>query len=208
MVANEGVVLFDEPLSNLDAKVREHLRLELLELHRDIGFSGLYVTHDQTEATALGHRIAVMNVGTVAQVGSPADIYHKPSSRYVAQFVGSANEVAGVVEKGDGQYCQVETAVGRLAARAGGDSSPAAGQQVTVLFRPEHCRIVPGPAAGGNQLAARLERTMFLGSHVEHVVVVGGTRLVLRGADGETLQVGSDLTVHVDPDRAHVFAVE
>ncbi|HEX6511766.1 MAG TPA: ABC transporter ATP-binding protein, partial [Chloroflexota bacterium] len=92
VVANEGVVLFDEPLSNLDAKVRDRLRVELLALHRDIGFSALYVTHDQTEATALGDRIAVMDVGTVAQVGTPPEIYRQPNSRYVAQFIGSANE--------------------------------------------------------------------------------------------------------------------
>ncbi|MDE3078339.1 MAG: ABC transporter ATP-binding protein, partial [Chloroflexota bacterium] len=80
IVANEGVVLFDEPLSNLDAKVRERLRVDLLALQRDIGFSALYVTHDQTEATALGDRIAVMSTGRMAQSGTPVEIYDRPSS--------------------------------------------------------------------------------------------------------------------------------
>jgi iron(III) transport system ATP-binding protein len=207
MVANEGVVLFDEPLSNLDAKVRERLRLELLELHHDIGFSGLYVTHDQTEATALGNRIAVMDVGVVAQAGAPADIYNKPASRYVAQFVGSANEIAGTVAGSDGAYCRVETVLGSLAGKPGGGESLSGGQSVSVLFRPEHCHLLDGPPGGqDNCLGGQLERTLFLGSYVEHVVAIGGERLILRGAEGGQLSPGADVTVRVDPDRVHVFA--
>jgi iron(III) transport system ATP-binding protein len=87
IVSNDGLVLFDEPLYNVDAKVREQLRIELLAMQRQLGFSALYVTHDQTEAMALGHRVAVIREGRIVQIGSPRDVYEHPQSRYFARFV-------------------------------------------------------------------------------------------------------------------------
>lgn len=207
IVANDGIVLFDEPLSNLDAKVRERLRLELLALHQDIHFSALYVTHDQTEATALGDRIAVMNVGTVAQVGTPPEIYYQPISRYVAEFIGSANEICGRVQAWEGVRCRVGTPAGDILGTPIDGNRPEVGDEVTVLFRPEHCRVVDGPADGVNHLSCRVERSMFLGSHVDYVVRLQGQQLLLRSIEGEMLPAGAQLTIRLDPERARVFPV-
>ena len=206
IVANDGVVLFDEPLSNLDAKVRERLRLELLALHHDIRFSALYVTHDQTEATALGDRIAVMDVGTVAQVGSPSEIYYEPNSRYVAEFIGSANEIAGTVQGWEGERCRVGTPVGDIMGTPGDGTPLEAGQPVTVLFRPEHCRLVDGASNGVNHMACTVERSLFLGSHVDYVLAAAGKSLLVRSIEGQMLAPGTELTIRLDPERARVFA--
>ncbi|GAC1322128.1 MAG: ABC transporter ATP-binding protein [Chloroflexota bacterium] len=141
IVSHEGVILFDEPLSNLDAKVRERIRIELLALHHDIRFSAVYVTHDQTEATALAGRLAVMQAGKIAQVGRPTDIYYAPVTRFVAGFIGSANEVGGTVVGCDAAGYRVSTPLGTLVARAAEGVELAVGSAATVVFRPEQCRL-------------------------------------------------------------------
>jgi iron(III) transport system ATP-binding protein len=203
IVTNDGVILFDEPLSNLDVKVRERLRLELLALHEQIGFTAIYVTHDQVEAAAMADRIAVMDVGTVAQLGPPAEVYNQPSSRYVADFVGSANEIAGTLVAHTDGYCRVATSLGDLQAR--GDARLAPGQEVALLFRPEHCRLMTnGSSTGPNVIACQVERSMFLGSQTEHVLRAADVRLVLR-----TLAVDvpeREVAVQIDPDYTWAFA--
>jgi len=204
IVGNDGVVLFDEPLSNLDAKVRERLRIELLALQRDIRFSALYVTHDQVEASALADRLAVMDVGEIAQMGTPIEVYRHPSSRYVAQFIGSANEVQGSVVSGEEGVCRVTTGLGELAASCEGTLT--AGQRVSVLFRPEHCRVTSTGTGGMNAITCRLERSMFLGSHVEHILRAGSDRLVIRTMDESTLPAETDVKISVRPDQTWAFA--
>jgi iron(III) transport system ATP-binding protein len=203
VVANEGVVLFDEPLSNLDAKVRERLRLELLTMQRKIGFSSLYVTHDQVEAMALADRIAVMAVGRIAQLGEGDDIYRQPVSRYVANFVGKSNEVSGIVRGKEGSYTVVETAVGMFLGVAAADARQP-GQKVVVLFRPES--LVPGSGFSSNRMDATLKHAMFLGSHLECVVDVGDTSLLLTMSGDHPAIEGTKLDLAVDPDRVQIFA--
>jgi iron(III) transport system ATP-binding protein len=203
VVPNDGLVLFDEPLSNLDAKLRERMRIELLSLHREIHFSALYVTHDQTEATALGDRIAVMDTGVVAQIGSPAEIYHEPNSRYVAEFVGSANELSGRVVEREGDFWRVDSPIGELLGRSGGDAL-SVGDEVAVLFRPEHCRLADA-ATATNATTARVVQSMFLGSYVEYVVQAGTCTLVLRSLEGQPLPPDSDVRVSIDPERVRLF---
>jgi iron(III) transport system ATP-binding protein len=206
IVTNDGVILFDEPLSNLDVKVRERLRFELLALHEQIGFTAVYVTHDQVEAAAMADRIAVMNVGRIAQLGPPSEVYNRPSSRYVADFVGSANEIAGTVSAQDGSYWRVTTAIGDLLART--DALLAAGQDVTLLFRPERCRLLSEASAPGpNQVACRVQRSIFLGSQTEHLVKAANFQFVLRTLDLDTLGADSRVTVLVDPDHTWAFPV-
>ncbi|MDO5533871.1 MAG: ABC transporter ATP-binding protein, partial [Propionibacteriaceae bacterium] len=97
VVSANDVVLFDEPLSNVDAKVRDQLRIEILRLQRELGFTAVYVTHDQDEAMMLGHRIAVLDHGNIAQLGTPREVYETPASPYVARFIGAVDEVPGTV---------------------------------------------------------------------------------------------------------------
>ncbi|MDQ4114881.1 MAG: ABC transporter ATP-binding protein [Actinomycetota bacterium] len=203
LVANQGVILFDEPLSNLDAKVRERLREELLSLHEELGFTAIYVTHDQTEATGLANRIAVMEVGEVAQLGTPMEIYQDPGSRYVADFVGSTNQLEGTVGGLDGDYVLVKTQVGELRCRPGADT-PIVGSQVQVMFRPEHL-LLCSAAQGPNLISAEVTQSVFLGSHLEHILASGPQRLVLQTMEGGLLERGSSVTVELDPDRARAF---
>jgi iron(III) transport system ATP-binding protein len=211
MVTNEGLILFDEPLSNLDAKVRERLRLELLKLHREIGFSALYVTHDQTEAAALGTRVAVMDAGRIVQIGTPTEVYYTPSSRYVAQFVGSANELEGTVARRDAEHVLVDTAIGPMLALAGQPSDVSVGQRVVVLFRPEHFHFESNDTeanAKTNTFDCEVERSIFLGGHLEYIVTTRGTTLVLKTMEGELLPAGQVLRLRVDPVRVRVFAAD
>ncbi len=206
LVASSGVILFDEPLSNLDAKVRERLRDELLSLQQEIKFTALYVTHDQTEAAALGNHIAVMEVGGVAQLGTPTEIYNRPASRYVADFVGSANEIAGRVIADDGDRLRLETPLGVL---VGTPASPSlhVGDNAKIMFRAEHCKI-GSTVSGHNQLTCRVERSIFLGSHMEHLIKAGDQRLMLKSMDGGVLEAGTEVAVQLDPALARIFPAD
>jgi len=204
IVSHEGVVLFDEPLSNVDAKVREQLRVELVAMQRRLGFSALYVTHDQTEATAVGHRIAVMDVGKVAQIGRPREVYESPCSRYVAHFVGATNEFPGdVVETVDG-LVTIDTPIGRIQAQAAREFP--SGARVTVMVRPEHLRFAHSSSTSeGNRLSGVLESAMFLGLYNEYLVSFGEHRLLVRSTHLEGVDEGADVELVIDPARVLVF---
>ncbi|MFZ0839589.1 MAG: ABC transporter ATP-binding protein [Xanthobacteraceae bacterium] len=201
LVADRGLLLFDEPLSNLDAKVRERLRIELLALQRDVGFTGIYVTHDQIEALALADRIAVMDVGHMAQIGTPYDVYTRPHSRYVAHFVGNANEFTGKIVGVDGERYEVTTALGTLHANSSGEALPV-GQNAAVIVRPENCRL--SEESDATAIACVVKESMFLGSHVQYVLEAGGQTFsaVEHGASPRS---ATALFVTFDPARTLVF---
>ena len=201
LVADRGLVLFDEPLSNLDAKVRERLRIQLLALQRDVGFTGIYVTHDQIEALALADRIAVMDVGHMAQIGTPHDVYARPRSRYVAHFVGSANEFSGKIVGADGERYEVATALGALHAIGGGEAL-AVGQDVAVIVRPENCRLCKESSA--TAVPCVVKESMFLGSHVQYVLEAGD-QTFSAVAYGAAPRSATALFVTFDPDLTLVF---
>src|SRR5205085_1646281 len=118
LVMEPQLLLLDEPLSNLDAKLRDRMRIELKRLQRELGLTTVYVTHDQSEALALSHEIAVMNDGFVVQVGTPRQIYEQPHNQFVADFVGTTNFIGGTVASLEGVRCVVSSAVGELKAQA------------------------------------------------------------------------------------------
>ena len=208
VVANDPVVLFDEPLSNVDAKVREQLRLELVTLQRKLGFAWLYVTHDQTEATAVAHRIAVFRSGRIVQVGSPHDIYEQPRSIYVAEFVGASNELQGSVRSARDGLVEVDSDIGPLQVRDGG--VPATGA-VRLMFRPEQIQVRPASLAepgAPNSFAGRVEATLFLGNCTEYAVQVGAHRLVARSLLPAGVEVDDAVVVGIAPDHIRLFAAE
>ena len=194
-------MLFDEPLSNLDAKVRERLRIELLALQRDVGFTGIYVTHDQVEALALADRVAVMDVGHMAQIGTPHDVYTRPCSRYVAHFVGNANEFYGRIIRADGERYEVTTALGTLSGVKGGEVL-AVGQDVAVIVRPENCRLSIESSA--TAVSCILKESMFLGSHVQ-CVLKANDQVFSAVAQGASPPSTKSLFVTFDPDLTLVF---
>ena len=140
LVTHPTVLLLDEPLAALDAKLREEMQIELINLQKDVGITFVYVTHDQTEALALSHRIAVMNAGRVEQLDEPSRIYGFPKSRFVADFIGHCNLLSGPVAANTGAVITVDVA-GLGAVRVAAHSSLAPGSAATVALRPEMIRI-------------------------------------------------------------------
>jgi iron(III) transport system ATP-binding protein len=177
LVREPRLLLLDEPLSNLDALLREQMRSELRRLQKDVGVAAVYVTHDQAEALALSDRIAVMRDGAIAQIGSPTQIYHEPASEFVATFVGRCNIIRGE-HQGDakpGETGLVNTALGpvRCCLPAGGRS----GQRMIIVIRPERVVMAepaPSGAAEPNRFKGRLVNVIFLGEITEYVVQLGG----------------------------------
>lgn len=203
IVGNDSLVLFDEPLSNVDAKVREQLRIELVAMQKKLGFAAVYVTHDQLEATAVAHRMIVMNTGSIAQVGTPREIYEGPASRYVAEFTGTANEVPGEVAGRDSHGLIVSTPFGHLVAEMSEDF--ASGQKVQVLFRPEHVQLSCAREAPTNSWRTTVESCIFLGTQLEHVLRIEDRFLVARGSTREAFEDDSSVWVYVHPRHLRVF---
>jgi len=183
------VVLFDEPLSNLDAKLRAEMRVELRELQRRLDITSVYVTHDQEEALAISDRVIVMNVGVIEQIGTPEEIYNRPRSRFVADFVGSANLIKGRVT-GPGTF---EAEGGVVLKTAGGSS----GSEVAV--RTAYIDLVPQP--GDNQLPGTVRQRMFHGDFVQYIVECACGRLIVRRPPVNLLDEGAPVTVSFSPEH-------
>ena len=201
IVRRPEVFLMDEPLSNLDAKLRTQTRLELVELHRRLGTTFVYVTHDQVEAMTMADRIAIMSDGRLQQVGAPQAVYERPANLFVAGFIGSPpmNFLSGVaVNAPDG--AAIRTAAGDVPVSNVGTTSLDA--PTVVGIRPEHLHVSPTPA----HIAGTAENVELLG-HERHVIVrTSDARLVVRDpSDGPTVGVGSPVHLSVEADRVHLF---
>jgi lactose/L-arabinose transport system ATP-binding protein len=199
IVRGPEVFLFDEPLSNLDAELRVEMRVEIARLHREIGATMIYVTHDQVEAMTLADKIVVLRAGRIEQVGRPLDLYHDPDNRFVAGFIGSPamNFVAGTVEKAGlaqapGLSAPVPTTV----------ALPGAGANVTVGLRPQHLSLTPGTTH-------RVEMTEALGGvSFIHLSAPTGEKLVVE-AKGDVLpELGSNTGIAFDAANALFFAAD
>ena len=180
LVANSSVVLFDEPLSNVDAQVRAQLRFELQSMQSRLGFSGLYVTHDQVEAMELGHRVAVLDSGRISALGTPFDVYTNPPNEYVAKFVGVANMLPGTLSAKSEQGIIVDTPIGALTAPRSGLMDPglSVGDSVSIVTRPEHLSLSSAkPAGGDNVFPVKIEARLFSGAHTDVLVRAGTTKL-------------------------------
>jgi iron(III) transport system ATP-binding protein len=205
LVAQPTVVLFDEPLSNVDAKVREELRLELVRMHKELGFSGLYVTHDQDDAMQVCDRLVVLREGRVEQEGPPAEVYRYPASIYVAEFVGVANRLKGrVVENGGGARVAVETDLGQVVSTEKLSTAATADSDVAVLIRPHHLTIARGRVPEGpNRWTGKIAVRMFRGSWMQYLVSVGAVTLAVWSSD-HSLEEGTEVQVAVSPSDVFV----
>ncbi len=195
------LLLLDEPLSALDAKLRKSLRKEILRVQRELSVTTLYVTHDQEEALVLGDRIAVMRDGHIEQIDTPERIYNRPRNLFVGTFLGQANIIQGRLAERKGELAVVKTSVGLLKA-----SWPAeefdVGDEIVVFFRPEHCSLGRDRA---NRIRGRVIRKEYLGSHALVEVEVGGEPFTLDLSEEQSLSVGSDVEFSVDPGRCCLF---
>ena len=179
LVMEPKVLLMDEPLSNLDAKLREQMRSEIRRIQKFLGITSVYVTHDQAEAMTISDWIVVMNEGKIEQIGTPTEIYRKPASRFVADFIGRANFVDGVVESAGEDHVVVQMFGHALNVPAASHQFKP-GDQATVVVRPEMVEIDSREEA---HVSALVTQAAFLGNHFEYVVDVDGQSLALMEGD-------------------------
>jgi ABC-type Fe3+/spermidine/putrescine transport system ATPase subunit len=191
LVVEPTILLLDEPLSNLDAKLRERMRGELKALQRRTGITFIHVTHDQAEAMALSDRIVVFNKGSVQQVGTPRQVYERPANLFVADFMGLVNKLPGTVLEASGTTARVQVGAQTLAADLG-QGLEGRLRAVTVAIRPEAIRLGAGAATPGcNVLRGRLLESAFLGNIVDHQVDVDGMLVRVQGSRRESVAPGS-----------------
>jgi ABC-type Fe3+/spermidine/putrescine transport system ATPase subunit len=208
VVAKPDVLLLDEPLSNLDARLRANMRKELRRITSELGVTSIYVTHDQIEALVMADRIAVMRHGEVLQVGTPEEIYRTPADLFVGEFVGEANLVPGRVLSDassppecdeDQRFVAVETPYGTMTALAGTGATP--GERVRLLIRPESlhvCHDGSAPLAPGwNAVTGLVRGADFAGAHTELTVDVDGVELRAQAHSFDAVSVGSPVTLTV-----------
>ena len=187
------VVLFDEPLSNLDAKLRAEMRVELRELQRRLDITSVYVTHDQEEALAISDRVIVMNVGVIEQIGSPETIYNRPRSRFVADFVGSANIIKGKLA-GDGLFATDGGVTLRALA-----SHKAHGGESEVAIRTAYIDLEP--RSGDNHVPGTVRQRLFHGDFVQYVIDSALGALIVRRPPVNLLDEGAAVTLSFSPEH-------
>jgi iron(III) transport system ATP-binding protein len=207
LVIQPPLLLLDEPLSNLDAKLRESLRYELKRLQRELGITSVYVTHDQVEALALSTHIAVMQAGSVVQLGKPREIYESPSNKFVAEFIGTSNFIPGTVGSAQGGQHSVDTANGRLVIESGSDLP--AGSDVVVSIRPEAVELTTASRAGhvANEWHGTVVARAFLGDAVDHVIAVGKHEIRARVNPSVSIEPGTQVYLQLDPTKISLVPV-
>jgi len=203
LVFEPRLVLMDEPLGALDKKLREHMQLEIKQLHTMLGVTIVYVTHDQGEALTMSDRVAVFNNGAIAQLGSPDDLYNTPQSSFVASFIGENNTLEGVVEQVSGRECRVRlNGGGELTALAVGVAQGAA---CHVAIRPERLGLAPA-AVGGNALRATVDGRIYLGDHLRLLARLGNDQiLTVKVGPEATMANGEIVTVSCAPNDCRAF---
>ncbi len=207
IVREATVVLFDEPLSNLDAKLRAETRLELRRLVKRLGMTALYVTHDQTEALTMADRVAVMCDGEIAQEATPTEIYKRPVSRFVASFIGQCNFAEGDVlsTPSAGTPGQINTEWGPLSYNDGPDHN--VGDKVTIAVRPENVWLAQkGSDDAATQITGKVSEIIFLGEALECRVDLGSSNVITRLHPSSEVAVGDTVGVIVKPQDVAILA--
>jgi spermidine/putrescine transport system ATP-binding protein len=208
LVLRPAVLLLDEPLGALDAKIRRALRVELKALQEEVGTTFIFVTHDQEEALSMSDRIAVMHEGRVDQVGTPREIYEGPATLFVADFLGVANVMDVEVVSRDGTACRLR--VGERELRAQCDYLGATGAASAVV-RPERLRVIPHSETGENCIPGMIDRTIYVGSNLQVMIRLANGGLLQAslpndGVDLDSHEQGRPVSVHVPPDALRVLA--
>jgi spermidine/putrescine transport system ATP-binding protein len=212
LITQPALVLLDEPLAALDAKLREQMQIELINLQRDVGITFVYVTHDQSEALALSHRIAVMNEGHIEQLDEPSRIYSFPRNRFVAHFLGQCNLLEAMVLRVDGTVAELDLA-GVGPARAAVAAGLRAGVRGALALRPEKVSISPhgSPEGGGNRVSGTVADLLYLGDVTIYRVALSSGRQVeamrANSAPGRArfFEVGDAVDVAWAVDAGHLL---
>ena len=201
LVIEPSVLLFDEPLSNLDAKLRVTMRTEIRRIQQEVGITAVYVTHDQSEAMALSDNIIIMNKGVVAQMGTPQEIYYHPVNEFVADFIGEANFLRGEMLRREKDMAVLNVEGSELQVPARDDMK--AGEQYTLVLRPEAAHLED---AGG--LPCKVVLSCFMGSYQNYHVMVGNTLVKLEEHNPKNkriYQVGESCSLVFEPESVHVL---
>jgi ABC-type Fe3+/spermidine/putrescine transport system ATPase subunit len=217
LVHEPRLVLFDEPMSNLDAQLREHVRLELKVLQERLGFTAIYVTHDQSEAFALAEKIIVMNRGRIDTIGTPKDVFQRPATPFVARFLGlnvmRARVVTADASAGGVRLAQITLEDGpTLWGEIGNGHAVSAGDRVLACIRKEHVGIGASPSAAtqprsgeNHTVAGEIRAASFLGLTEEYIVAMGGTELrSIQSISG--VRTGDTVAVSIRPSDCIVLA--
>ncbi|MBI2357687.1 MAG: ABC transporter ATP-binding protein [Deltaproteobacteria bacterium] len=206
LVYEPKVLLLDEPLSNLDAKLRAEMRVELRALMKRLNITAVYVTHDQEEALVLSDRIAVMHGGEIKQIGSPRDIYVRPENDVVAGFIGTANLLPASISTvpGNAREGLVSTPIGALVCSL--PPSAAVGQAVTIMFRPEDVLVsVSGIGQSRNTFAGIVEQAVFVGSRFQCVISVNGLKIECELPKSQVVESGQNVAVEIPCHAIHLL---
>jgi spermidine/putrescine transport system ATP-binding protein len=213
LVNRPAVLLLDEPLGALDLKLRKEMQAELKHLQKSVGITFIYVTHDQEEALTMSDRIAVMNGGRVVQCGSPEEIYERPATRFVADFIGESNFIEGTICDLHASLAGIDVpGAGRIGATLPVHAMATIGSPVTIAIRPESVHLAVGNGEGA-QLRGQVAELVYRGSDTDVVVRVGDHVVIKarqpRGAgeNGSHLDVGTAVSLSWDPERARVLTV-
>ena len=211
LVIQPRALLLDEPLSNLDAKLRAEMRIELLKLQRDLGITTIYVTHDQEEALALSTRIAVVESGRVIQEGEPREIYEQPREKFVAEFVGKSNLFFGTVVRAGGGTIEIKTEEGLVIQAFSPTplSTSGAGKKVLLNVRPEAVELIRTgePSARTNRISGKVTASAYQGSFVEYEIEARGKPIkanVINPKGKQLFQRGDEVAMVFDPEDAGV----
>lgn len=204
LVAEPKVILFDEPLSNLDAKLREETRKELRRFLTDLKITAVYVTHDQIEALALSDTIAVMRNGRIIEMGSPRAIYFDTQQQFVADFIGHANFIPGKIAAITEAGTRIDSAIGPIVCQKKLEDSP--GSDVTVCVRPEFIRVLESSREDGeNIFHGKITSLVFVGDACEGEIKIGETHMIFRIEPTTVLREGDEIALRFDPGHCSVL---
>jgi iron(III) transport system ATP-binding protein len=201
LVMEPKLLLLDEPLSNLDAKLRERMRFELKRMQRELGLTTIYVTHDQSEALALSHEIAVMSEGRIVQIGSPRDIYERPRNKFVADFVGLTNFLDATVEAPDGadNRYRINSDIGQLSVTSFDRFNK--GAPVLISVRPEDIELSEQRPDGVNVIEGIIDFKVFLGEYMDYQIKVGERQVLARAHPSFNVPVGTRAYLRMNPEK-------
>jgi ABC-type Fe3+/spermidine/putrescine transport system ATPase subunit len=197
IVYTPALLLLDEPLSNLDVKLREQMRSELHSLHRRLNLAIVYVTHDQAEALAMSDRIAVVNQGRLEQVGRPAEVYERPRTRFVGDFLGRTVIVKGIFRSDASRSWVDVQGHGRVTIPSGQKFRD--GEGVRILSRPEDVTLLPLGEVGPNQVVGKIEHVAYMGDHLEYTIAAAERTLVLTAPKKARFEIGAGVRLAFDP---------
>ena len=206
-VAEPKVILFDEPLSNLDAKLREETRKELRRFLTELQITAIYVTHDRIEALALSDLIAVMRAGRIVEIGGPKKIYFNSDDRFVADFIGRANLIPGKIASLENGHAVFASSIGELVGLNSRRIQP--GQEAMLCVRPEFIRLADKAATTGrNLLRGKVESLVFIGEAYEGEIRIGDTLLTTTIDPTASISEGDEIAISFNPDHCFLLAGE